>query len=113
MDEQNLDVCKVALKRKLLLQLHKSGQPRDKQQHLRQKMSRISHLPLQVPQGDNQEEIILTPSTEAANNDGSQVKLPPQMDYIPTTPNVPNPWIINVPQREPQAAKARNDNKLA
>jgi hypothetical protein len=37
------------------------------------------------------------PSPEAANNNGSQVELPPQMDNIPTTPNVPNPWIINVP----------------
>jgi hypothetical protein len=52
-------------------------------------------------------------STEAANNDGPQVKLPPQMDNIPTTPNIPSPWIINVPQREPQAPKARHDDKLA
>jgi hypothetical protein len=53
------------------------------------------------------------PSTEAAHNDGSQVKLPPRMDNIPMTPNVPNPWIINVPQQEPQAPKARHDDKLA
>jgi hypothetical protein len=59
-DGQNLDVRKVALKRRLLWQLCKSGQPRDEQQHPRQKMSRISHLPFQVPQGDSQEEIILT-----------------------------------------------------
>jgi hypothetical protein len=35
------------------------------------------------------------------------------MDNIPTTPNVPNPWIINVPQQEPQAPKAHHDDKLA
>jgi hypothetical protein len=35
------------------------------------------------------------------------------MDNIPTTPDVPNPWIINVPQREPQAPKAREYDKLA
>ena len=28
------------------------------------------------------------------------------------TPNVPNPWIINVPQQEPQAPKAHHDDKL-
>ncbi len=50
---------------------------------------------------------------EAANNDGSQVKLLPQMDNIPITPNVPNPWIINVPQQKPQAPKAHHDDKLA
>jgi hypothetical protein len=53
------------------------------------------------------------PSTEEANNDGPQVELPPQMDNIPTTPNVPNLWIINVPQQEPQAPKACHDDKLA
>ncbi len=47
----------------------------------------------------------LNPSTEAANDNGSQVELPPRMDSIPTTPDVPNPWIINVPQQEPQAPK--------
>jgi len=52
-------------------------------------------------------------STEEANNNGSQVKLPPQMDNIPTIPNVPNPWIINVPQQESQAQKAHHDDKLA
>jgi hypothetical protein len=35
------------------------------------------------------------------------------MDNIPTTPDVPNPWIINVPQQEPQAPKACYDDKLA
>jgi hypothetical protein len=53
------------------------------------------------------------PSTEAANNYESQVKLPSRMDNIPTTPAVPNPWIINVSQWEPQAPKARHDDKLA
>jgi hypothetical protein len=53
------------------------------------------------------------PSTEEANDEGPQVKLPPRMDNIPTTPKVPNPWIINVPQQEPQALKARHDDKLA
>jgi hypothetical protein len=45
--------------------------------------------------------------TEAANNNGSQVELPPQMETIPTIPVVPNPWIINVPQQEPQAQKEK------
>jgi hypothetical protein len=35
------------------------------------------------------------------------------MENILTTPGVPNPWIINVPQQEPQAPKARHDDKLA
>jgi hypothetical protein len=35
------------------------------------------------------------------------------MENIPTTPNVPNPWIINLPQQEPQAPKARHDDNLA
>jgi hypothetical protein len=35
------------------------------------------------------------------------------MDKIPTTPNIPNPRIINVPQWEPQAPKARHDDKSA
>jgi hypothetical protein len=52
--------CAQELKRRLLQRLHKSGQPHDKRQHPQQKTSRISHLPLQVPQGDSQEEIILT-----------------------------------------------------
>jgi hypothetical protein len=53
------------------------------------------------------------PSTEAANDDGSQVKLPSRMKNIPTTPNIPNLWIINVPKQEPQAPKEKaphNDN---
>jgi hypothetical protein len=50
------------------------------------------------------------PSMEAANN---QVELPPWMENIPTTPTIPNPWIINVPQWEPQAPKACHDEKLA
>jgi hypothetical protein len=53
------------------------------------------------------------PSTEAANNNGSQVELPPQMDNIPTTSNFPKEWIINVLQQEAQAPKARHDDKLA
>jgi hypothetical protein len=52
------------------------------------------------------------PSTKAANDDGSQVKIQPQMDNIPSTPDVPSPWIINVPQQEPQAPKAHHDDKL-
>jgi hypothetical protein len=52
-------------------------------------------------------------SKEEANNNGPQAMLPPQMDNIPMTPNVPNPWIINVPQQEPQAPKAHHDDKLA
>ncbi len=59
-DGQNLDVHKVALERRLLRQLRKSGQPRDEQQHPRQQTSRILHLPLQMPQGDSQEVISLT-----------------------------------------------------
>ncbi len=50
---------------------------------------------------------------EEANDDGSQVKLPTRMDNIPTTPKIPNPWIINVPQQDPQAPKAHHDDKLA
>jgi hypothetical protein len=50
---------------------------------------------------------------EETNDDGPQVKLPPQMDNIPPTPNVPNQWIINVPQQESQAPKARQNDKLA
>jgi hypothetical protein len=51
------------------------------------------------------------PSTEAANDSGFQVELPPRMDNIPTTPDTPNPWIINVLQWEPQAPKACHDDK--
>ncbi len=53
------------------------------------------------------------PSTEAANANGSQVELRPRMENIPTTPAIPNLWIINVPQQEPQAPNARHDDKLA
>jgi hypothetical protein len=52
-------------------------------------------------------------STEEANDYGPQVELPPRMGNIPMTPNVPNPWIINVPQQESQAPKAPRDDKLA
>jgi hypothetical protein len=52
-------------------------------------------------------------STEEANNDRPQVEIPPRIDNNPMTPNVPNPWIINVPQWEPQAPKACHDDKLA
>jgi hypothetical protein len=51
--------------------------------------------------------------TEEANDNGPQDELLPRMDNIPTTPNISNPLIINVPQREPQAPKACHDDKLA
>jgi hypothetical protein len=43
------------------------------------------------------------------------IEHPPKMENIPMSPNVPNPWIINVPQQEPQAAKekARHNDNLA
>ncbi len=44
-------------------------------------------------------------STEATNNDGIQVELPPWMKNTPTTPNNPNPFIINVPVESNWAAR--------